>query len=248
LAAASLIMIGSAGGQVRGGAATHLAGTPTGGSPGKFYEDIGAYAFRGTGTDLAEGSTVEMYRRTSVADWARIATSVLTTGGYAASLPVQAAGIFTFVATTGGAPGSGEEGTSAPVTVTVEDARIILDAPVRRIDSLLNPRVRGSIVPGRAGVTVREVLGAADRTVPDVVAALGPVLGLPDLPYVRVPDDEMEAALREAGMPADGARLHVAMNRAFNEGRVGSLAGRGPATTTPTTVEDWAATLPAAAR
>ncbi len=102
--------------------------------------------------------------------------------------------------------------------------------------------------PGRPGVAVREVLGAADRTVPDVVAALGPVLGLPDLPYVRVPDDEMEAALREFGMPADGARLHVAMNRAFNEGRVASLAGRGPANTTPTTVEDWAATLPAAAR
>ncbi len=49
-------------------------------------------------------------------------------------------------------------------------------------------------------------------------------------------------------MPADGARLHVAMNRAFNEGRVGSLAGRGPETSTPTTVEDWVATLPAVAR
>lgn len=100
----------------------------------------------------------------------------------------------------------------------------------------------------RSGVVVREVLGAADRTVPDVVAVLGPALGLPDLAYVRVPDAEMVAALQEAGMPADGARLHVAMNRAFNEGRVASLAGRGPETSTPTTVEDWAATLTAVAR
>ncbi|MDQ4115355.1 MAG: NAD(P)H-binding protein, partial [Actinomycetota bacterium] len=102
--------------------------------------------------------------------------------------------------------------------------------------------------PGRADTTVREVLGAADRTVPDVVTVLGPALGMPDLAYVRVPDDEMEAALQEAGMPADGARLHVAMTRAFNEGRVRSSAGRTPEAGTPTTAEQWAATLPAVAR
>ena len=128
--------------------------TPTGGSPGKFYEDIGAYAFRGTGTDLAEGSTVEIYRQSSSTGWARVATSTLTTDAYAVNLPVQAAGTFTFVATTGGAPGSGDEVSSAPVTVTVEDARIVLNAPVRRIDSLRNPTVKGNIVPARAGVTI----------------------------------------------------------------------------------------------
>ncbi|TCK19875.1 NAD(P)H-binding protein [Pseudonocardia endophytica] len=101
---------------------------------------------------------------------------------------------------------------------------------------------------GPQGVVVREVLGAADVTVPDVVAALGPALGLPDLTYVRVPDEEMVGVLREAGMPADGARLHVAMNRAFNEGRVASLAGRGAENSTPTTVGDWVATLTAVAR
>lgn len=98
------------------------------------------------------------------------------------------------------------------------------------------------------GPAVREVLGAADRTVPDVVAALGRALGIPELPYVRVPDGEMELALQAAGMPADGARLHVAMNRAFNEGRVGSLAGRGAGNSTATTVEDWTAALPEPAR
>ncbi|HSU35009.1 MAG TPA: hypothetical protein VLJ88_05055, partial [Propionibacteriaceae bacterium] len=95
-----------------------LVVAPTGGSPGQFYEDIGAYAFRGTGTDLAEGSTVEVYRQSGGAGWSRVATTTLTTGAYAADLPVQAAGTFSFVATTGGAPGSGDEIRSTPVTVT----------------------------------------------------------------------------------------------------------------------------------
>ncbi|OLL74785.1 hypothetical protein Ae168Ps1_3183 [Pseudonocardia sp. Ae168_Ps1] len=84
-----------------------------------------------------------------------------------------------------------------------------------------------------------EVQGAADRTVPAVVAALGPALGMPDLSYVRLPDDEMEQVLRQAGFPADSARLHVAMHRAFNEGRVrahGPRPGAGDALT----VEEWA--------
>ncbi len=87
---------------------------------------------------------------------------------------------------------------------------------------------------------VVEVQGAADRTVPDVVAALGPALGLPDLAYVRVPDGEMERLLRRAGLSADGARLHVAMNRAFNEGRVRAHGPRGAADGV-LTVEEWAA-------
>lgn len=94
-----------------------------------------------------------------------------------------------------------------------------------------------------SGTVVREVLGAADLTVPDAVAALGPAWGMPGLTYVRVPDREMQALLRDAGMPEDAARLHVAMNRAFNEGTVGSLAGRGPGNTTPTTVDAWARSL-----
>ena len=98
---------------------------------------------------------MEIYRRTAGVDWARVATSTLTAGAYAASLPVQAVGTFTFVATSGGAPGSGDEVSSTPVTVTVADSRIILNAPVRRIDSLRYLKVTGSVVPARAGVRVR---------------------------------------------------------------------------------------------
>ncbi|MFP5019355.1 NmrA family NAD(P)-binding protein [Pseudonocardia phyllosphaerae] len=88
---------------------------------------------------------------------------------------------------------------------------------------------------------VVETQGAADRTVPEVVTALGARLGLPELGYVRLPDEEMENVLQRAGMPADSARLHVAMNRAFNEGRV---RAHGPRTGEALTVEQWAAELP----
>lgn len=87
-----------------------------------------------------------------------------------------------------------------------------------------------------------EVQGAADRTVPDVVAALGPALGMPGLAYRRVPADELAGLLRSAGMSADAARLHVAMNRAFDEGRVRAHGPRGDVAGV-LTVEEWAATV-----
>ncbi|MEJ2860152.1 NmrA family NAD(P)-binding protein [Actinomycetospora flava] len=89
---------------------------------------------------------------------------------------------------------------------------------------------------------VREVLGAEDVTMPDAVARLGGVLGTP-LRYERAPDDVMRGVLVEAGLPADLVAEQLAMNAAFNRGVVRSHAGRTPATTTPTTLEQWARTL-----
>ncbi|MFC5139293.1 NmrA family NAD(P)-binding protein [Actinomycetospora rhizophila] len=99
-----------------------------------------------------------------------------------------------------------------------------------------------------AAVGVREVLGAEDVTMPEAIARLGGVLGTP-LRYERAPDDVMRAVLvEEAGLPADVVEEQLAMNAAFNRGAVQSLAGRTPATTTPTTLEQWAATLVSTAR
>ncbi|GAA4862510.1 NmrA family NAD(P)-binding protein [Actinomycetospora straminea] len=97
--------------------------------------------------------------------------------------------------------------------------------------------------PAAAGV--REVHGPEDLTVPDAVARLGAVLGT-SLRYERVPEDVMRAALVDAGLPPDVVTEHLAMNAAFNDGTVHSLAGRSPATTTPTSIEDWARSLVAA--
>jgi uncharacterized protein YbjT (DUF2867 family) len=95
--------------------------------------------------------------------------------------------------------------------------------------------------PDAAGV--RELLGPEDLTVPDAVARLGAALGRPGLRYERPPEEVMRAVLVEVGLPPDLADENLAMNAAFNAGTVRSLAGRGPATSTPTTLEDWARPL-----
>lgn len=60
---------------------------------------------------------------------------------------------------------------------------------------------------------------------------------------MQLADDEMAGALMHAGFSQDVAALHVEMTRAFNEGRVASLAGRTAESTTPTRFEDFAVDL-----
>ena len=83
---------------------------------------------------------------------------------------------------------------------------------------------------------IREVLGPRDLTHPDVAAAFG-------LRYAALPYDEMAAALVGAGLSDDVARHHVEMTGAFNEGRVRSTLRRDGRSTTPTTIEEFAANL-----
>jgi hypothetical protein len=121
---------------------------------GRFFQDIGSYAFSGDAVDLDDGTAIEIYRRTATSGWRLQATTRLSGETYSASLPVCERGRFTFAATTGGAPGSGDEITSNEVTITVEDSKITLDQPVAKIDSLKNPKISGMIVPARSGVEV----------------------------------------------------------------------------------------------
>ena len=83
---------------------------------------------------------------------------------------------------------------------------------------------------------IREVLGPRDLTHPDVAAAFG-------LPYAALSYDEMAAALVGAGLSDDVARHHVDMTRAFNEARVHSTLRRDARSTTPTTIDEFAANL-----
>jgi hypothetical protein len=119
-----------------------------------FYQDVGRFAFSGTATGLADGTALEVYRRLGNATtWSRVARTTVTQGRYKAALPVTGIGAVTFASTTGGAPGSGDEVSSAMVQVSVRDARLLLDRPANT-DSLKNPRLTGSVVPARAGVKV----------------------------------------------------------------------------------------------
>ncbi|WP_375423244.1 M15 family metallopeptidase [uncultured Friedmanniella sp.] len=123
------------------------------GSPvaGRFYEDLGRYGFSGQVSGIADGSAIEVYRRSASGTWAKVATATVASGVYATSLPVTAKGVTSFQATTGGAPGSGDEVSSAAARVTVADSTVHLTVPAG-VNSLKNPTLKGSVSPARAGV------------------------------------------------------------------------------------------------
>jgi uncharacterized protein YbjT (DUF2867 family) len=93
------------------------------------------------------------------------------------------------------------------------------------------------------GFAVRELLGPRDLTHAEVTRIIGERIGRPDLPYVQVPYADMVRALVGAGLSENVSSLYVEMSRAFNEGRVHSVEGRKPSSTTPTRFEDFAAEL-----
>jgi uncharacterized protein YbjT (DUF2867 family) len=87
------------------------------------------------------------------------------------------------------------------------------------------------------GVEVRELLGPCDLTYPEATRILGAAMGRPDLQYVQLPDDEMNAALVEAGFSPETAALQVELGRALSAGTI-KHAGRTARSTTPTRFED----------
>ena len=131
-----------------------LAVGSTFGSGAYFWSDVGKYAFRGSASSLPDGAPIEIYRRSSGTGWTRLTSARLTSGRYAVDAPVLSHGRFTFVATSGGAPGTGDAISSNSVSVTVRHSTIRFRRPVERIDALKNPRLTGRIVPARGGVTV----------------------------------------------------------------------------------------------
>lgn len=94
-----------------------------------------------------------------------------------------------------------------------------------------------------AGVEVRELLGPCDLTYAEATRILGSAIGRPDLQYVRLPDDEMVAALVQAGFSPATAALHVEMGRALSTGTITPREGRTPRNTTPTRFEDVVSAL-----
>jgi len=129
------------------------------GSGTSFWSDIGSYVFRGTAAGLPDGSPISVYYRVGTGSWRGLASGRTEGGEFAINKLVGSDGTFSFIATTGGAPGSADAVASNSVSVTVGDSRVVLKRPVSRIDSLKNPELSGSIVPARSGVTINiEVL------------------------------------------------------------------------------------------
>ncbi|MDV6012844.1 NAD(P)H-binding protein [Haloechinothrix sp. LS1_15] len=89
-------------------------------------------------------------------------------------------------------------------------------------------------------VAVREILGQRDLSYAEATRILAERLGREGVGYVQVPYRDMAEELIRQGASTDVARLYIDMVRAFNEGRVTSLEGRGPASITPTPFEEFA--------
>jgi hypothetical protein len=129
-------------------------GTP---QPGRYFEDIGYYAIRGTTAAATSGQRVEIYWYSVRAKkWQRSVELRTTAGGrYSHNQPVgHAQSDLRFVATLGGAPGVSGVRSSRRVSVDVVDASVVLTRPVKSIDSLKNPTLSGYVVPARPGVRI----------------------------------------------------------------------------------------------
>ena len=90
---------------------------------------------------------------------------------------------------------------------------------------------------------VRELHGPRDHTLREATAILGAAIGKPDLAYVRVGDEEAKNGLTAIGLSPASASAIVEMIRGFSERRIGPLAPRSAATTTPTGLEEFARTV-----
>jgi uncharacterized protein YbjT (DUF2867 family) len=89
------------------------------------------------------------------------------------------------------------------------------------------------------GHTVETIIGPEDRTMNEATRALGAALGIPDLPYVEFPPEEVKAALHGIGMSEEVASLIVELQIAINENRVMDDVQRTAESTTPTGLEEF---------
>ena len=93
------------------------------------------------------------------------------------------------------------------------------------------------------GSSVLELMGPRDVTMEQATTALGDALEKPGLRYVNFPYDDAKKAMAGSGLSEDLAGLYVEMARGFNEGTVKPTQPRTAATSTPTTIESFAASL-----
>jgi uncharacterized protein YbjT (DUF2867 family) len=93
------------------------------------------------------------------------------------------------------------------------------------------------------GVEVRELLGERDLSYAEAAAILGEALARPGLPYVQIPEADMQAALCQAGFSPDMARLQLELNRALSDGTVVAGEPRSSRNTAPTSFEAFATEL-----
>jgi uncharacterized protein YbjT (DUF2867 family) len=89
------------------------------------------------------------------------------------------------------------------------------------------------------GHDVKILLGPEDVTMTEATKAIGERLGMPDLPYVAFPPDDVKGALIGSGMSEQAAGLIVDMQLALNNGVCFEGIQRTAESTAPTRLEDF---------
>ncbi len=92
-----------------------------------------------------------------------------------------------------------------------------------------------------SGHEAKLLLGPEDITMAEATKAIGARLGMPDLPYLEFPPDDVRGALQGAGMSAQVAGLIVDMQLALNRGGYFEGVQRAAESTTATRLEDFVA-------
>lgn len=85
----------------------------------------------------------------------------------------------------------------------------------------------------------RELLGERDISMKEVTEIIGKAIGKPDLIYLQAEDDQVRAALIQAGMSLNLADLILEMSAALNSGYMQALEPRSEENTTPTSYEQF---------
>jgi uncharacterized protein YbjT (DUF2867 family) len=93
------------------------------------------------------------------------------------------------------------------------------------------------------GTEVQELMGPRDLSMAEATRALGTAIGKADLAYVQFPYADARKGMVQAGLQEEMADLYVEMSRGFNDGIVVPTQPRSARTTTPTTVEVFAARI-----
>jgi uncharacterized protein YbjT (DUF2867 family) len=90
-----------------------------------------------------------------------------------------------------------------------------------------------------AGHQTRELLGQRDLTYLEVSKIIGAAIGIPNLSYVQLPDDQVTQAMTQMGISKNMAGLICEMADGLNRGHLRALETRSAANSTPTTIEKF---------
>jgi uncharacterized protein YbjT (DUF2867 family) len=93
------------------------------------------------------------------------------------------------------------------------------------------------------GGGVRYLLGPRDLTLSEATRILGDAIGAPGLKYVQFAEEDVRKGMGEAGMSESSVEAMLEMERGFNEGTIRPTRERDAESATPTTLEDFAATV-----